>query len=39
MVGWLGDEFSIWGIHLQNWMLLAIVIVVLWIVYLRAKTR
>jgi hypothetical protein len=39
MVGWLADEFSMWGIHLQNWMLVALVIVLLWMIYLRAKTR
>jgi hypothetical protein len=39
MAGWLAGEISIWGIHLQNWMLVVIVIVALWIVYLGMKAR
>jgi hypothetical protein len=39
MVGWLANEFSLWGIHVQNWMPIALAIIVLWVVYVRAKRR
>jgi hypothetical protein len=38
MARWLVDEFSIWGIHVQNWMMVATAIVVSWLIYLRAKS-
>jgi hypothetical protein len=31
---WLVSEFPIRGLHLQNWMVVAAAIVVLWVVYL-----
>jgi hypothetical protein len=31
---WLVDEFPIPGLHLQNWMVVAAGIIVLWIIYL-----
>ena len=31
MVDWLSDEFVVFGIHLQNWMLLVVAIVAIWI--------
>jgi len=30
----LAGEFTVWGIQLQNWMLVAVAIVVLWSLYL-----
>jgi hypothetical protein len=34
VANWLVGEFPIPGLHLQNWMVVAAAIVVLWIVYL-----
>jgi disulfide bond formation protein DsbB len=36
---WLVGQFSIFGIHLQNWMALAFAIVVLWLLYLWLRGR
>jgi hypothetical protein len=30
---WLVDDFSVLGVHLQNWMPVAVAIVVLWGAY------
>jgi hypothetical protein len=30
---WLVGDLSVLGVHLQNWMPIAVAIVVLWIVY------
>jgi hypothetical protein len=39
MVGWLSNEFSLLGIHVQNWMPIALAIVVIWAVHVRARKR
>jgi hypothetical protein len=31
---WLAGEFTLLGVHFQNWMALALAIVVLWVVFL-----
>jgi hypothetical protein len=31
---WLVGQFALFGVHFQNWMAVALVIVVLWVIYL-----
>lgn len=36
---WLVGQFSIFGIQFQNWMAVAVTIVVLWLIYLWLRGR
>ena len=36
---WLVGQFSILGVHFQNWMAVAFAIVVLWLLYLWLRGR
>jgi membrane protein DedA with SNARE-associated domain len=36
---WLSAEFSVLGIHFQNWMLVAVALVALFILYWWVKER
>jgi hypothetical protein len=34
MAQWLAGEFTLLGVHFQNWMPLALAIIVLWVVFM-----